>query len=253
MIFDEASFRYLFGCSYDDVPGDCLINPFWPLGYFRKHCGVEREYKGALFTMALAGAGEKCFGIVTCGIGSARAGDCVLFLKKAGVRRLVLTGPCGGIEPREKGDIIVAEGAYNGEGFSRYRAGGHTVKDILRRQSPFMCSGTLADRLYDTVRAGAPAGFAPERGMIYTTGSLFAETFEALKDLARSGVLGVEMEMSAVCSASIQSGISCGGIMAVSDVPGRRPFREKRTAENKRRYPRAVGAVISSAVAVVTS
>ncbi|MBD3296331.1 MAG: hypothetical protein GF392_03070 [Candidatus Omnitrophica bacterium] len=253
MIYDEASFRYLFGCSYDNMPGECLINPFWPTGYFRKSCVVEHEYKGALFTTALAVADDRQFGIITCGVGSARAGDCVLFLEKAGVKRLVFTGTCGGIEPCDTGDMVIVDGAYNGEGFSRYCSGNETVRDILGVRKPFMCAPALADRLHDIAQVNAAEDAVLRRGMIYTTGSLFAETPEALKALARMGVLGVEMEMSAVCSASVNSGISCGGLMVVSDVPGKRSSGEKSTAQRKREYARAVGTAISSAVNALTS
>ncbi|MCD6413139.1 MAG: hypothetical protein J7L54_03225 [Elusimicrobia bacterium] len=108
----------------------------------------------------------KKFIVLDCGTGTS-AGDCVLFLKKAGIREITFFGFAGsvGSEPIP-GEICTGAGWAGGENFSRF------IKNPLK---------TLKQT--NRIKKLTPAaGFG--KANVYTTPSIFAEPqiFAALKE-----------------------------------------------------------------------
>jgi uridine phosphorylase len=132
----------------------------------------------------------------------------VMILEKLivlGVRRVILLGWVGGLSPTlSPGDIILPDEAISEEGTSR-----HYSDEIRPRPS---CS------LVNDLKEGMKQEGLPYRqGPIWTTDAPYRETIDKLKELQSQGVLGVDMETSAVFTVSTFRGIEAAALLIVSD------------------------------------
>jgi uridine phosphorylase len=123
-----------------------------------------------------------------------------------GVRRAVFLGYCGSLQKgMEVGEIIVPMEAVREEGTSYHYlpAGEHSLPDRFLQQQMAGWMQGLDARVHT--------------GKIWTTDAPYRETLTKVDRYRSEGVLGVEMEMSAVFALGMARGISVGAILLVSD------------------------------------
>jgi uridine phosphorylase len=114
-----------------------------------------------------------------------------------GARQVLFFGICGSLQPDLKiGDIVVAESAIREEGTSFH----YLPADVPARASR---------RLLDATDL--------PRGVIWTTDAPYRETRTKVSRLASEGVLGVEMEVSAVYALAQYRGIDALALLVISD------------------------------------
>src|SRR5262245_37866019 len=123
-----------------------------------------------------------------------------------GARRVLFLGICGSLQPDLRiGDFVLADHAIREEGTSYH---------YLPAEAPAEPSPALLDlaaaRLLD-------AGVPYRCGTIWTTDAPYRETHTKVRRLASQGVLGVEMETSAVYALARFRGVDALSFQVVSD------------------------------------
>ena len=127
-------------------------------------------------------------------------------LKHDGVKTVIAFGWCGAIHPEVRiGDILLAGSVVREEGTSYH----YLPADADPLPSPAVNSALrgAADR----------AGIALQEGRIWSTDAPYRETRSKVRDFAARGVLGVDMEASAIVSLGSAMGIEVGVLLVVSD------------------------------------
>jgi AMP nucleosidase len=241
-------FHFAFGCAPLSFPGKVLITPVFPLKYFKQYYPEERSFKGRLYSGYFSGKGAEEIAVVHSGIGDRLLGDGVLLLAETRVKELLFLGTCGGLKDTKIGDIIVAESAFDGEGFSRYYREGFSALKLMDSPGGLEKSdrGSVA-RVYDALskRTGRV-----RTGPVFTIGSLLAESPGNLAEIAGKGYCGIEMELSAVYRASEVAGIKSAGILAVSDLPKTKGLEEGQNADERTAFDNAITDMIRIGVEV---
>lgn len=154
--------------------------------------------------------GGESIGVASHGVGSAGAAVCFEELCRAGARRIVRAGTCGGMQPHVvDGNVVIAHGAARDEGITpRLVPGGFPA---------------LAD--VDTVvalRAAAARHDTPVVEGVVLTSDLFYPHDALGSDLPlwqRTGVIAVEMECAALFVTAALHGARAGAILAVDGNP----------------------------------
>lgn len=170
--------------------------------------------------------------------GSSRAVEPVHLLGICGTPLVVQIGSCGGLQPQVRtGDVVVAEPATVGEGASQYYGGGDVaVADagLVER-----AVGLLTDR-----------GLTVHRGPLVTTDALLAQPADLVARWAAAGHLGVDLETSAVLTASAAFGVrACSLLFVWDELPGR-SWADPFTPAEQQAHQRAGAAVWEVALAL---
>ena len=135
-------------------------------------------------------------------------------LKHDGVKTVIAFGWCGAVHPDVRiGDILLADSVMREEGASYHYLPAHA--DPL--PSPTVNSALRG--------AAARAGIAVREGRIWSTDAPYRETRSKVKEFAARGVLGVDMEASAIVSLGSVMGIDVGVLLVVSDELWDREWR----------------------------
>lgn len=123
-----------------------------------------------------------------------------------GAKKIVLMGWCGGIDPSYGiGDIVVPKLGVIGEGTSQY----YTDADVS------MPSAALSESLMRSLQSTFPN---LKSGTLWSTDAPYRESRSYLQQLhSNFGVVGVDMEFSALCSVATFREVEFGAVMAVSD------------------------------------
>ena len=123
-----------------------------------------------------------------------------------GAKKIYLLSWCGAISPALKvGDVVVGGLPLSGEGTSRYYVG----------DRPAAPSQALAEQLGRTVQG---LRIDPFFGRIWSTDAPFRESRRYLEKLRdEQGILGVDMEYSALCAVCRFRQVEFAGIFLVSD------------------------------------
>ena len=140
--------------------------------------------------------------------GAPRAVEPVHVLGLCGTPTVVQIGSCGGLQPQVRtGDVVISDRATIAEGASAYYGGtGASYPD----------AGLVA-------RAAAAFGDVPVHvGPTVSTDALLRQPDDLLASWAGAGLLGVDMESSAVFSAAAAFGAAALSLLFVWDeLPGR--------------------------------
>lgn len=235
-------FEFTFGCTPDLIKENVILTPFIPLDKFLAGSEKKETFKGKIYSGANATRGGKSYSIINCGVGEGLAGDCVILLGEAGVKRILFTGSCGGIGKISVNDLLICEGALSGEGFSRYYTEDFSVQDVLKSEELALPHDGLTTELADSLEREI------KKGKVFTTGSLVAETGEFIKAIEEEGFLGIEMELSAVYTAAKKTGISACSLLYVSDLPLEEPMWKESTEEEKEKRRKCLEKVVSLSV-----
>jgi uridine phosphorylase len=169
-------------------------------------------------------------------MGGALSGDCVLALAEAGAREVIFTGSCGGLPPCGIGDVIVCTSALDGEGFSRYHGPVDQAVSTINTETAHKPDAGFSDIIYERMVSMMGEGTGLYRGGIFTTGSLLSETPDNMRVLRDKGVIGIDMETSAVLCAARSRNIKAAAVMTVSDLPLYSPFWNKLEKKSAKKY-----------------
>ena len=158
------------------------------------------------------------------------APQAVMVLEKLivlGAKRVVLFGWTGSLDSTlEPGDLIVADEAVSEEGTSR-----HYSKDLRPRASL-----SLTEELRTALEG---EGIPFKQGPVWTTDAPYRETAEKVKRFQAEGVLGVDMETSALYTVGAFRGIEVAALLVVSDdlsqLKWRHGFQEARFLEARKK------------------
>jgi purine-nucleoside phosphorylase len=125
-----------------------------------------------------------------------------------GVKEIVFFGWCGAVAPDiQIGDIILPNLALIDEGTSK----NYNPQRINESKPSF----TLQDRLKKQL---SDKRVMFHEGSIWTTDAIFRETQKKVALYQRQGVLGVEMEASALFSIGLFRNVEVGCLFVVSDI-----------------------------------
>ncbi len=135
----------------------------------------------------------------------------VMILEKLfvlGVSKVVFLGWCGSIcQGISIGDFVVPDRAIIGEGTSQYYLEGDF-------SVPY-------EKMTRAIEAGCQSHSAFfHKGSVWSTDAPYRETEEKILSLQGEGILGVDMEVSALFSVADFRGISIGALLIVSDELG---------------------------------
>jgi uridine phosphorylase len=144
--------------------------------------------------------------IVSHGVGSAGAAVCFEELAKAGVKTIIRVGTAGTLSDLyPTGSLIVSTAAVREEGLTR---------QLVPLAYPAVGDSGLAELLYATAleTEGGPVG----KGITATFDAFFSGVLELPHaTYMRAGVLGVEMEISALFVIASLRGMRAGAIVAI--------------------------------------
>ena len=194
-------------------------------------------------------------GVVSHGVGSAGAAVCFEELCRAGARRLIRAGTCGGLPPEVRdGALVIARAAVRDEGVTP-----RLVPLGLSRRRRRRCGAGAAGR-------GARRRPARGRGHRADQRPLLSRTRVLGSDLAlwqRAGAVAVEMECAPLFVTASLHGAAAGAILAVDgnplladdeDMSGYDPHRdvvvERRRPHDHHRARRADRRLITAADAL---
>jgi len=170
--------------------------------------------------------------------GAARAVEPVHVLATCGTPVVVQIGTCGGLQPNlHTGDIVLSERATIGEGASQYYGG----------------KGAAPANLGKVTRAAsllAARGIYAHRGPTVTTDALLAQPDSLVKQWAKAGHLGVDMETSAVFSAALSFGMRAASLLYVWDELPRRSWTDPFTEQEEQAHERASQVIYEIALAL---
>ena len=158
------------------------------------------------------------------------APQAVMILEKLialGARRVILFGWTGGLSPAlSPGDLLLPNEAISEEGTSRH----YSDERISRPSSPFV---------QGLKKAMNQEGLSYQEGPVWTTDAPYRETIDKVRRLQSQGVLGVDMETSALFTVSAFRRIEAAALLIVSDdlsgMTWRHGFRDSRFAESRKK------------------
>lgn len=146
------------------------------------------------------------FSIAGPAVGSSVAVMMIETLIARGAKRIIAVGCCGSIRDDIKiGDIIISTGAFSEEGVSQHYMPG---------KFPPRADEQLVEALKSTADG---KGWDVKTGDVWTTDAPYRETCRKVKEYGEGGLVGVEMELSAIFTVSRFRGVKAGAVLAVSD------------------------------------
>lgn len=122
------------------------------------------------------------------------------------VERIIRVGTCGGIAPQVKvGDAIIGLGAHTDSAMNSFRLPGVHF------------SATASYELVRAAADAAPTGKPVHIGSIISRDHFYLPTQVGVQELAKYGVLGVEMEAAALYGVAAEFGKQALTVLTVSD------------------------------------
>ena len=217
-IKEDVIVKTLFGCDISEVNRNVIISPIWSLNSFvEKADNVKKSFKGWYRGITITYKGVDVTVINSC-IGAPLTGDCVIALGYTPCENILFSGSAGGInESYGFGDLIVCDNAIIGEGFSRYHWD-NLLKDCFGEVAAG--SKQIAEVLFNkTKEIATKSNLNTHRGRIFTTDSILGENEESFGYMMNKDCDAVEMELSAVFTASKKIGRKAAGLITISDLP----------------------------------
>jgi len=239
-----STFKHFFGSSSDIFPDTAVVAPFIPVEKFSHNGHLVDTFKGKMYSGGIIERDAKRFAVISCRIGDRLVGDAILWLKGSPVKNIIFVGSCGGLNGSNIGDLLVCTAAFNGEGFTRYHCSEKQIEDILKEEALMRGDDKYTNKCADFICEHISRDMKVTEGEIFTIGSIAAETCENIKIISRHGFKGIEMELSAVYSASKISGIRAVGLLYVSDLPGEKAIGEELSQTEKKNHKRGLNEVV---------
>jgi len=170
---------------------------------------VQASSQDLMMSRLHAANPDNAFGISAVGpmIGAPYAAMVMETLIVRGVSKIIYFGWCGSLSPHVRiGDIVVPTGAWIDEGLS-----GHYQADT---HQPAVPSRNMIESTLTALRCH---GVDWHEGSIWSTDAVFRETREKVAHFQSKSAIGVEMEISALCSVANFRGVEFGAVCVVSD------------------------------------
>ena len=177
------------GMTVDELPEKIILEGTW---WQKVRYPVRLEYltkvRELKFPDMYLGEHEGSKVMFCCAYGASRAVEPVHIFGVLGTKKVIQIGSCGGLQPNiQTGDIIIPATSFIGEGASQYY-------DQL-------VSSTATQRLVESAnRALTNFGFRTFVGAHISTSALLQQSDEVVEKWQQRGLLGVDMETSAVYS-----------------------------------------------------
>lgn len=206
-----------------------IMGDFKRLSRLFRKAGTRIYQDPFLQVFALNGSGKK-IALAGPALGAPHAVMLQEKLIALGSREVILFGWTGGLQSHLSfGDIVLPVGVISEEGTSSH---------YLPQERPGP-SPSLFQALYKKLEG---EGQHPFCGTVWTTDAPYRETVEKVRTYRDQGVLGVDMETSAVFTVGAFRGIETAALLLVSDDLSRlywRPgFRDPRFQEARQRAAR---------------
>jgi uridine phosphorylase len=151
----------------------------------------------------------------------------------AGAKRIWVLGWCGALQVDLKiGQILIPTRAVSEEGTSSH----YPVSD-----QPIASTASL-NRMLEKALIQMELPFS--KGTVWTTDALYRETPKKVEAYQKSGVLAVEMEMSALMTVAIFRSIEMAGLLVVSDQLCDHIWRPGFSNSLLRKHSRAAGEIL---------
>jgi uridine phosphorylase len=127
-----------------------------------------------------------------------------------GARKVLTFGCCGSLQPDLRiGHVVIPTDALSEEGTSAHYALPRGAVRKPDEEIVQLCKTQCREK-----------NFRFAAGRVWTTDALFRETGKKVEDYSASGLLAVEMEMSALFTVAAYRKVHLGGLMVVSDELG---------------------------------
>lgn len=181
------------------------------------------------------------------GVGSAGAAICFEELARAGVRRIVRAGTCGGLQPGvDDGHLVVGTAAIRDDGLT---------DRLVAIEWPAVADPALTLALQEEAEA---ADTTTHVGVIHTAANFYPDTLSPeprWRYFHRAGAVAVEMEFAALLVVAQLRGMDAGGIFTVdgnllsaeADMSDYAPHRSVVTEGKDAMIAAALTALISDA------
>jgi uridine phosphorylase len=156
-------------------------------------------------------------------------------LIQLGVRSFIVLGIAGSLQPQvEIGHVVVGDRAVRDEGTSHH---------YLPPSDYAWPSPALTRQVVEHLRAGA---VPVQVGGTWTTDAIFRETPLEVRELAREGILTVEMEAAALFSVARFRGVDLAAVFVVSDLVHQEDWERGQTGDRlARSLTRVLGRLAS--------
>ena len=206
-------FLKVFGCSPAHLEGRTIVTPFISPHRFKLHFKKEtiKEFSGELYRGFTGRFQNKNISVIRTGIGGQVLGDCLFFLKQAGVSEVVFLGSAGGLENFKIGDLMLVTRSSGQMGNFSYSL--PERKYFQRFKNYFR-------------RAGKNCQFQIAGGDIFSLASLFDQNRNFLERLKKLGFSGLDLELAHFYRAAGINKMKAAGLCAVSDLPLKKPVGE---------------------------
>lgn len=204
--------RTFYDCAKDFVQGEQV--DWWPYGEMRPLC-VGKYGKAAI-------------AVDNIWVGAPVAVMTLEELIACGARRIVEVGMCGGLQPfLQPGDIVVPTEAIRDEGTSS-----HYLSADVKVESSSPLRNTLIQVLNQK-------RIPHHVGRVWSTDGVYRETRAKFREFRDAGVLGVNMETSAIFAVTLWRGVEAASVQVVSDILTEREWlihflRHKKVRTNMR-------------------
>ena len=216
------------------APCAVMVSMEGDLNLLRERLGASNKAVARLFSSRLYRVIHEGMNVSLVGplLGAPYAVMILEKLRVLGVQKVIFLGWCGSVVPEiHIGDVVLPDRGVIGEGTSGY---------YLRRRFS-LPSLEITERIGS---CAARCSLAVHKGPVWSTDAPYRETADRVISLQQEGVLGVDMEVSALFSAGEFRGVSVGALLVVSDelgalkwVPG---FSGHGLKEARRRVARIV-------------
>ena len=165
-------------------------------------------------------------------VGAPMAALVVEKLIALGARQIILYGWCGSLsESLHIGDILLPTWALSEEGTSRHysqQEKPHSSSNLRGEIGSFLDSRGLSTR----------------EGPVWTTDAPYRESRDKVSEYSAQGLVGVDMEFSALCSVAACRQIEFAAVMIVSDELWREQWKPGfRNSDFKKKSPEVVRAL----------
>jgi uridine phosphorylase len=203
----------------------------------RRTMDMGKKPSGSIATSKLYQARHGGQGVTLVGpmLGAPQA---VLIMEKLivlGARRILFFGWCGSTQESVKnGDLVLPDRAVIGEGTSMY----YPSKNEDTRPS---------SNMFKAIKEGLEGCSVPcHTGAVWSTDAPYRETRQKILTLQKEGVIGVDMEVSALFSAAQFRHVECGALLVVSDELGTLRWKPGFSSVRFRKARKKAAEIVSS-------
>ena len=187
------------------LPGDPLRAKYIAETYFENVRQVNGERAMYGYTGTFEG---KPISVQSSGMGCPSAAIVIEELIQLGVKRIVRTGTCGGLQPdMQLGDLVVAISAVPADGTALTYTGGEAH-----------CPTADFEVVHAAVHEAKHMGQAVRVGPCVSSSTFYDPDPGKAQRWSDRGVLAVEMEAAVLFTVAALRKISAGALMTVSDV-----------------------------------